>query len=470
MHDELGDHRVVEHRNLATLVNAGVDTHATALGDRHSGFHGLRRRQVAHQPARGGQEAAERVFGVDAALDGPALARNLVLGKGQRLASGHADHHLHEIDARDALGNRVFHLQPGVHLQEVEALVTADDELDRACALVLHSLRQRHRLRAHGLARGIGDEGRRRLFDDLLVAALDGAFALVQEDDIAVGVAQDLDLDVARLLYELLDEDAVVAEAGQGLVAAGAETLQRFLVVAGYTQALAAAAGAGLDHHRVADVACDLDRALGARYGFVPARDRADLRRLGELLRCDLVAHRGDAVMLGPDEDDALFLDTAREVLVLRKKSVARVHGLRACGLAGVDDLLRHEIAFAAGGRADTDRLVGQFNVARVAVSLGIHRDGGNAHAARGLDDAAGDFAAVGDQDLGEHGYLRVQGSFSALAQRRVQRVRVRVRPGYRPTRPAAARETTATAVGGHSPPPAPRAGHHHPPPTRAGP
>jgi hypothetical protein len=34
-------------------------------------------------------------------------------------------------------------------------------------------------------------------------------------------VGQHLDLDVARLVHELLDEDAVVAEAGRGLVAGG---------------------------------------------------------------------------------------------------------------------------------------------------------------------------------------------------------------------------------------------------------
>ena len=36
----------------------------------------------------------------------------------------------------------------------------------------------------------------------------------------------------------------------------------------------------------------------------------------------------------------------------------------------------------------------------RVAVGLGVDGDGGDAHPARRLDDAAGDLAAVGDQDL----------------------------------------------------------------------
>ncbi len=52
-------------------------------------------------------------------------------------------------------------------------------------------------LRVASLMKGDG-----RFFDHLLVAALDGALALVQVDHVAVAVAQDLDLDVARLLAQ----------------------------------------------------------------------------------------------------------------------------------------------------------------------------------------------------------------------------------------------------------------------------
>ncbi len=90
-------------------------------------------------------------------------------------------------------------LQPGVHLQEVEALVLAGDELDRSGGIVAHRLGQRDGLLAHPPAR-LGIEQRRgRLLDDLLVAALDRAFALAEIDDVAVLVAEQLDLDVARV-------------------------------------------------------------------------------------------------------------------------------------------------------------------------------------------------------------------------------------------------------------------------------
>src|SRR3546814_811950 len=48
-------------------------------------------------------------------------------------------------------------------------------------------------------------------------------------------------------------------------------------------------------------------------------------------------------------------------------------------------------------------RLVGHLHERRARVGVRIDRDGRNTHAPRGLDDAAGDFAAVGDQDFLEH-------------------------------------------------------------------
>jgi hypothetical protein len=40
----------------------------------------------------------------------------------------------------------------------------------------------------------------------------------------------------------------------------------------------------------------------------------------------------------------------------------------------------------------------------RLRIGVGVDGDGGDAHPAGGADDAGGDFAPVGDQDLLEHG------------------------------------------------------------------
>ena len=56
------------------------------------------------------------------------------------------------------------------------------------------------------------------------MAPLDRAFALAQVNDVAVAVGQDLNLNMARLLDELFDENPVVAETGLGFVGGQLET------------------------------------------------------------------------------------------------------------------------------------------------------------------------------------------------------------------------------------------------------
>ena len=128
-----------------------------------------------------------------------------------------------------------------------------------------------------------------------------------------------------------------------------------------------------------------------------------DLGAGGGFLRFDLVAHGGDGFGIGPDEDDAGIGQRTGERRALGQKAIAGMHGLGAARLAGGDDIVDHQIALRRRRRPDRDRLVGHFDMERVAVGLGIDRDGFNSHPTRGLDDAAGDLAAIGNQDALEH-------------------------------------------------------------------
>ena len=65
--------------------------------------------------------------------------------------------------------------------------------------------------------------------EQLLVAALDRALALAEVDDGAVMVAEDLELDVARVLDVLLDVDVADAERRFGLALRGLERLAQLL-------------------------------------------------------------------------------------------------------------------------------------------------------------------------------------------------------------------------------------------------
>ena len=106
------------------------------------------------------------------------------------------------------------------------------------------------------------------------------------------------------------------------------------------------------------------------------------------------------------DEDEAGLLDALGEVGVLRQEAVAGVDGFGVGDLGRGDDRRYVEVAQAGRGGADAHRLVGEAHVLGVGVGLGMDGDGLDAELAAGAQDAQGDLAAVGNEDLLEHGRI----------------------------------------------------------------
>ena len=69
------------------------------------------------------------------------VAADVLLGEVERLARGDADLPGDEVEAGDQLGDRVLHLEAGVHLEEVELAVLVE-ELDGAGVVVAAGLRR----------------------------------------------------------------------------------------------------------------------------------------------------------------------------------------------------------------------------------------------------------------------------------------------------------------------------------------
>ena len=216
-------------------------------------------------------------------------------------------------------------------------------------------------------------------------------------------VAHHLNLDVARVLDEFFEEDAVVAEGRFRFGLHRRKAVGHVGIGVGDADALAAAAGRGLDHDRIADLARDAD-------GFFRRFDQAHVTRHsrdpglgGQLFRADLVAHGVDGFGIRADKGDTLVAQAAGEAGVLGQEAKAGVHSLCAGLSHGVDDPVGQQIGFRRGGRADQNSLIGHLDGQRAGVSLGIDLDRPNTHPAAGLDNADGDFAPVGDQNLGKH-------------------------------------------------------------------
>ena len=152
-------------------------------------------------------------------MDREAVARDLVLRrKGdllieKRVPLRDEDLRADEIDAGDAFRDGVLHLDARVHLdEEPVVLIHVVEELHGAGVVVADAVGELHRRVAKLFPHDRIEVHRGRDLHDFLVAALDGAIALVEVDDISVLVAEDLHLDVLGALDVALQENGRVAE------------------------------------------------------------------------------------------------------------------------------------------------------------------------------------------------------------------------------------------------------------------
>ena len=322
----------------------------------------------------------------------------LVLGHGQGFATGHADLPGHQVQAGDGFGDRVFHLQAGVHLHEEEFTAGVEQEFHGAGADVADGLGRPYRGFAHGLAQLGAQAGSRGFFHHFLVAALDRAVALVEVQAVAVLVGKDLDLHVPWLEQVFFHQHPRIAERRLCFTLGRGQCFGQLADVLHHLHALAAATGGGLEQHRIAD-------ALGgAAEGFqvlglaVVARHQRYTGGFHQGLGRRLAAHGVDGRSRWAEEDQPGGLDGPGETGVLGKKAITGVDGLGAAGLGGGDQLVDLQVAFAGLAAAQVHADIRFTAVAGIAVGGAVHGHGGQAQGLGGAHHAAGDLAAVGHQ------------------------------------------------------------------------
>ena len=142
-----------------------------------------------------------------------------------------------------------------------------------------------------------------------------------------------------------------------------------------------------------------------------------------------LVAHQTDGLGRRPDEGQPAFSAQLGESGVLGQQPVAGMDGLAAGGHGDFEDRADVQIAGRNRRGADAVALVGEADVHRFAVGLGIDRHRRDAHLLAGAYDPQRDLAAVGDEDFGKHGVSLLPIS---SAQRRTRPPCIRCRPRCR--------------------------------------
>jgi hypothetical protein len=212
-----------------------------------------------------------------------------------------------------------------------------------------------------------------------------------------------LDLDVAVLVEPLLEVQGIVAERGLGLAAADLE--HRFELTRGarHAHALAAAPGAGLDQHRIADALGLAQRMQVVAQHPVRSRDRRQPVRAQQLAGAGLAGEALKDAGRRTDERDVVGGHHLGEALVLRQEAVARMDRVATGDERSGDDGRSGQIRAAGVRRADADGLVGQLDGERLAVRLAVGDHRFDPEGAARPQDAQGDLPAVGDEHLLEH-------------------------------------------------------------------
>ncbi len=325
------------------------------------------------------------------------------LAVAQRLARGDAQLLAHQVEAGDLLGHRVLHLQAGVDLQEEElAGVVVEQQLHRARRDIADRLGQPHRGVSHGRSQAVVHRGRRRLLDDLLVAALDGALPLAEMDDAAVGVTQDLDFHMATARQVALQEHGVVAEPAERLAPGRGHRGLQVGGVRHQAHALAAAARGRLDHQREADPG----RVGGILRRRQDGHPRVRSRRLGR----QLVAHRLDGLRARADPHQARGGHRPGEAGVLGQEAVAGMDGVRSGGHRGG----HHRLAVQIPARKPNSH-VGLGHERLIGVGIGEHGHAARSHRPGRAEHPAGDLSPVGHQQRADTPHSRPRPELAAI-------------------------------------------------------
>ena len=208
---------------------------------------------------------------------------------------------------------------------------------------------------------------------------------------------------MARAIDELLEIDTRVLERGRGLVARHLKGLDEVRLVPANPHSLAAAARGRLDQNGEAD-------RPGQTQGLGIAGDRprgaghaGHLGRGGDLLGLGLQPHLADGLVGRADELEIAAPADLGELGVLAQEPVPGVDRLHVGDLGGRDQPGDVQIAVGAGGLTDADRPIGELQVGRPAIGLGVDRDHLDPQLLAGSNDSQGDLTTVRHQDPLKH-------------------------------------------------------------------
>ena len=179
----------------------------------------------------------------------------------------------------------------------------------------------------------------------------------------AVGIAQELNFDMAGLFDIALYIDIRIAERGLGFSLGGQKRAYQPDVVVAYSHAFTPASGSRFDDDGVAYLLGDFERLFLCLYYCAAARDRRNAGPFGRIFSRHLVAHKPDIFRRRPYEFNFTRFAYFGKMRILRQKSVTGMYGLNIGYFGRAYYAGYVEVAVCACGRTYAYRFIREFYV-----------------------------------------------------------------------------------------------------------
>jgi hypothetical protein len=287
-------------------------------------------------------ESLRRIFRRDTALDGKSSRGNAVLSQTQLLQrSTSRDLNLcsHNINTGNLLSDGVLDLNTRVDLNKVVTTLLIDQELGSTSVAIVGGLCKSDGVVEDGISRLRRKILGRRQLNNLLMTTLHGAVTLVQVNDIAVVVSQQLHLNMLGTVEEALDEDGSVAESGLGLGCGSLEGVLEILLLPHHTHATSSTAEGGLDDDWEAVFVGEFLACFELGHWAGRTGDCWHVGLCGQLSCGHLVAEVVDGLRVGSDPDDASSFDSFGEFVIFTEETISGVDEVDAWEMS-LDGLL----------------------------------------------------------------------------------------------------------------------------------
>ena len=293
-------------------------------------------------------------------------------------------------------------LKAGIHFKE-EELSLLVDELDGSRVVVADSLRCLHCGLTHRFLNTIGQARSWSLFDEFLVATLRGAVTSGDPHHVALCVAHQLNLYVARPGEVTLDVDLVTTEEGFCFTLRTRHCIVDLIGRFDNLHAATATAVGSLSADRPPELVTERTNLIGALSELSCAWNDRSTTTLGRDTRRHLVTHLIDRFRRRSDPCHTHSGDRPSEVSILREEAIAGVNCVCATFGNSGKDRLSVEVTFCCCLTAESVSLVGETHMKCISVEFGVHRYRLDIHLSGSTNNTNSNFASVGDEDLFEH-------------------------------------------------------------------